>query len=44
MAARPDEAARRAIMLTANMHKIGVHMAGSVIEIFVFHRDGGTEV
>jgi D-alanyl-D-alanine dipeptidase len=35
---------RRAIVLTANMPKIGAHMSGSAIDISVFHRDDGTEV
>jgi hypothetical protein len=35
---------RRAIVLTANMPKIGAHMSGSAIDISVFNRDDGTEV
>lgn len=35
---------RRAIVLTANMPKIGTHMSGSAIDISVFHRDDGREV
>ena len=35
---------RRAIVLTANMPKIGAHMSGSAIDISVVHRDNGTEV
>jgi hypothetical protein len=35
---------RRAIVLTANMPKIGTHMSGSAIDISVFHRDEGREV
>ena len=35
---------RRAIVLTANMPKIGAHMSGSAIDISVFRRDDGTEV
>jgi D-alanyl-D-alanine dipeptidase len=35
---------RRAIVLTANMPKIGTHMSGSAIDISVFHRDDGCEV
>jgi D-alanyl-D-alanine dipeptidase len=34
---------RRAIVLTANMPKIGAHMSGSAIDISVFRRDDGTE-
>ena len=34
---------RRAIVLVANIPKIGTHMSGSAIDISVFHRDG-TEV
>jgi hypothetical protein len=43
MATPTDEGARRAIVLTANMPKIGVHMSGSAIDISVFHRDDGTD-
>ena len=35
---------RRAIVLTANLPKIGTHMSGSAIDISVFHRDDGSEV
>jgi D-alanyl-D-alanine dipeptidase len=35
---------RRAIVLTANMPKIGAHMSGSAIDISVFCREDGTEV
>jgi zinc D-Ala-D-Ala dipeptidase len=35
---------RRAIVLIANIPKIGTHMSGSAIDISVFHRDNGTEV
>lgn len=35
---------RRAIVLTANMPKIGAHMSGSAIDISVFSRDDGSEV
>ena len=35
---------RRAIVLTANIPKIGAHMSGSAIDISVFRRDDGTEV
>ena len=35
---------RRAIVLTANMPKIGAHMSGSAIDISVFRRDDGAEV
>jgi len=35
---------RRAIVLTANMPKIGAHMSGSAIDISVFRSDDGTEV
>lgn len=35
---------RRAIVMVANIPKIGSHMSGSAIDISVFHRDGGTEV
>jgi D-alanyl-D-alanine dipeptidase len=31
---------RRAIVLVANIPKIGTHMSGSAIDISVFHRDG----
>lgn len=36
--------ARRAIVLIANIPKIGTHMSGSAIDISVFRRDDGTEV
>ena len=35
---------RRAIVMVANIPKIGSHMSGSAIDISVFHRDDGTEV
>jgi D-alanyl-D-alanine dipeptidase len=35
---------RRAIVMTANIPKIGTHMSGSAIDISVFHRDDGSEV
>ena len=35
---------RRAIVMVANMPKIGTHMSGSAIDISVFHRDDGREV
>lgn len=35
---------RRAIVLIANIPKIGTHMSGSAIDISVFHRDDGNEV
>lgn len=35
---------RRAIVMTANIPKIGTHMSGSAIDISVFHRDDGREV
>ena len=35
---------RRAIVLVANIPKIGTHMSGSAIDISVFHRDDGREV
>ncbi|MEY4939101.1 MAG: hypothetical protein RIQ93_836 [Verrucomicrobiota bacterium] len=35
---------RRAIVLIANIPKIGTHMSGSAIDISVFHRDTGLEV
>ena len=40
----PEMMFRRAIVLTANMPKIGAHMSGSAIDISVFHRDDGNEV
>lgn len=40
----PEFVFRRAIVLTANMPKIGTHMSGSAIDISVFRRDGGGEV
>jgi len=36
--------ARRAIVLIANIPKIGTHMSGSAIDISVFRRDDGQEV
>jgi hypothetical protein len=35
---------RRAMVLVANIPKIGTHMSGSAIDISVFHRDDGREV
>ncbi len=35
---------RRAIVLVANIPKIGTHMSGSAIDISVFHRNDGREV
>jgi D-alanyl-D-alanine dipeptidase len=35
---------RRAVVLTANIPKIGTHMSGSAVDISVFHRDDGREV
>ena len=35
---------QRAIVLIANIPKIGTHMSGSAIDISVFRRDDGTEV
>ncbi len=35
---------RRAIVLVANIPKIGTHMSGSAIDISVFNRDDGSEV
>jgi D-alanyl-D-alanine dipeptidase len=35
---------RRAIVMVANIPKIGTHMSGSAIDISVFRRDDGTEV
>jgi D-alanyl-D-alanine dipeptidase len=35
---------RRALVLIANIPKIGTHMSGSAIDISVFRRDDGTEV
>ena len=40
----PEMMFRRAIVLTANMPKIGAHMSGSAIDISVYNRDKGTEV
>ncbi|MFN0077978.1 MAG: M15 family metallopeptidase [Prosthecobacter sp.] len=40
----PEMMFRRAIVLTANMPKMGAHMSGSAIDISVFRRDDGTEV
>jgi len=36
--------ARRAIVMVANIPKIGSHMSGSAIDISVFQREGGGEV
>ena len=35
---------RRALIMVANIPKIGTHMSGSAIDISVFHRDDGREV
>ena len=35
---------RRALVLIANIPKVGTHMSGSAIDISVFRRDDGTEV
>ena len=35
---------RRAIVLVANIPKIGTHMSGSAIDVSVFRRDDGSEV
>lgn len=35
---------RRAIVMSANIPKIGGHMSGSAIDISVFRRDDGTEI
>ena len=35
---------RRAIVLVANIPKIGTHMSGSAVDISVFNRDDGSEV
>lgn len=35
---------RRAVVLTANIPKIGTHMSGSAVDISVFRRDDGGEV
>lgn len=35
---------RRAIVMVANIPKIGTHMSGSAIDISVFHREDGSEV
>ena len=35
---------RRAMVLVANIPKIGTHMSGSAIDVSVFRRDDGTEV
>lgn len=35
---------RRALVMVANIPKIGTHMSGSAIDISVFHRDDGREV
>ena len=40
----PELVFRRAIVMTANMPKIGAHMSGSAIDISVFQRDDGREV
>ena len=35
---------RRAMVLIANLPKVGTHMSGSAIDVSVFRRDDGTEV
>jgi D-alanyl-D-alanine dipeptidase len=35
---------RRALVLIANIPKVGTHMSGSAIDISVFRRDDGTEI
>lgn len=35
---------RRAVVLTANIPKIGTHMSGSAVDISVFRRDDGGEI
>ncbi len=40
----PEFVFRRAIVMVANMPKIGTHMSGSAIDISVFHRGSGQEV
>ena len=40
----PELVFRRALVMTANMPKIGSHMSGSAIDISVFQRDDGREV
>jgi D-alanyl-D-alanine dipeptidase len=35
---------RRAIVMTANIPKIGTHMSGSAVDVSVFHREDGREV
>ncbi len=39
-----EELFQRAIVLVANIPKIGTHMSGSAVDISVFHRDDGKEV
>lgn len=39
-----DLLSRRAIVLIANIPKIGTHMSGSAIDVSVFRRDNGQEV
>lgn len=39
-----EELFQRAIVLVANIPKIGTHMSGSAVDISVFHRDDGQEV
>ncbi|WP_437222274.1 M15 family metallopeptidase [Planctomicrobium sp. SH661] len=39
-----EQVFRRAIVLVANIPKIGTHLSGSAIDISVFNRDDGTEV
>ena len=39
-----EEVFQRAIVLVANIPKIGTHMSGSAVDISVFHRDDGKEV
>lgn len=40
----PEMVFRRAIVLIANIPKIGTHMSGSAIDISVFRRDDGGEI
>jgi len=39
-----EEIFQRAIVLVANIPKVGTHMSGSAVDISVFHRDDGKEV
>ncbi len=40
----PEFVFRRAIVMVANIPKVGTHMSGSAIDISVLHRDDGSEV